>query len=823
MTPGHVTSPITLTTGELVIDKNLTIQGPTTASLTISGNNNSRVFNIQTGNSLVMSYLTITGGKITGDNGGGIFSLGDLTILNSTFTGNQAAGGEGGAIDSEGGTLRIINSTISGNSADLSGGGLLNCGSSTGFLTNVTITDNRSDADGDGTGEGGGIAQVSSSDLTINNIIVAGNFKGMSSTANDFFVDVAFGSFIDPGSSHNLIGVDTGLSSDIMNGSGGNQIGTAVMPIDPRLGALGNNGGPTNTHLLLPNSTARDAGSNVLAIDPDPNNQDNNALPNDQRGRGFPRIVNTTVDIGAVEVNYAISATAGTPQSTPINTAFGTQLQATVSESGNPISGLMVTFTAPGSGASGTFPGNVTTATAATNASGVATAPTFTANGMAGGPYNVVASLGAGLPTANFALTNLKGNQTITFGAIANKTFGDPDFIVSASASSGLPVSFSASGQCTVTGPSPGTVHITGAGSCTITASQAGDANYNPAPNVPQTFSIAKANQTITFGAIANKTFGDPDFLVNPTASSGLPVSLSAVGKCTVTSPAPGTVHLTGAGACTITASQAGNANFNAATNVPQSFSIGKADQTIFFDPLTNKTFGDADFFVNPAVSSDLSVNLVASGNCTVTSPAPGTVHLTGAGSCTITASQPGDANHNPAVSVSRSFSIAKANQTIAFGALANKTFGDADFNVSATASSGLSVSFAATGNCTIAGNTVHLTGAGACTITASQAGNANFNAAANVPQSFNIAKANQTITFGALANKTFGDADFNVSATASSGLSVSFTATGNCTIAANTVHLTGAGSCTITAAQAGNANFNNQFLPTGDKTVCKR
>src|SRR5207302_2931870 len=135
--------------------------------------------------------------------------------------------------------------------------------------------------------------------------------------------------------------------------------------------------------------------------------------------------------------------------------------------------------------------------------------------------------------------------------------------------------------------------------------------------------------------------------------------------------------------------------------------------------------------------------------------------------------------------------------------------FGDADFNVSATASSGLSVSFTATGNCTIAGNTVHLTGAGSCTITASQGGNANFNAATDVQQSFNIAKANQTITFNALANKTFGDADFSVSATASSGLSVSFAATGNCTIAGNTVHITGAGSCTITAAQAGNANYN--------------
>src|SRR2546426_8703257 len=113
MTPGHVTSPITLTTGELVIDKNLTIQGPTTASLTISGNNNSRIFNVQTGNSLVMSNLTITGGKITGDNGGGIFSRASLTSRRSTLVGNTAVGSEGGAIDSEGGTLRVINSPIS--------------------------------------------------------------------------------------------------------------------------------------------------------------------------------------------------------------------------------------------------------------------------------------------------------------------------------------------------------------------------------------------------------------------------------------------------------------------------------------------------------------------------------------------------------------------------------------------------------------------------------------------------------------------------------------------------------------------------------------
>src|SRR5205807_650198 len=338
------------------------------------------------------------------------------------------------------------------------------------------------------------------------------------------------------------------------------------------------------------------------------------------------------------------------------------------------------TFTAPASGASGTFPGNVTTVNITTNGSGVATTPTFTANGIAGGPYNVIASMGTGLPTANFALTNLKGDQFITLDAIPNQTFGNPDFSVFTAASSGLIVTLAAIGNCTVSG---NTIHLTGAGSCEIAASQGGNANYNAAPDVHRTFSIAKANQTITFGALANKTFGDADFNVSATASSGLSVSLTATGSCTMTG---NTVHLTGAGSCTITASQGGNANFNAATDVPQSFNI------------------------------------------------------------------------------------AKANQTITFNALANKTFGDADFSVSATASSGLSVSFAATGNCTIAGNTVHITGAGSCTITGSQAGNANYNAAANVPQTFTIAKASTITALLSSVNPSSFGQNVTFTATVTSG-----------------------------------------------------
>ena len=161
-------------------------------------------------------------------------------------------------------------------------------------------------------------------------------------------------------------------------------------------------------------------------------------------------------------------------------------------------------------------------------------------------------------------------NQTISFAALANRTYGDPDVPLNATASSGLPVTFAASGNCILSFGD--TVHVTIAGSCTVRASQPGNADVNPAPDVSQTFAIAKAGQAIHFGALVNKNYGDPDFQVNATASSGLTVSFAASGACTVHGK---TVHLTGAGSCALVASQPGNANYQAATDVSRSFSIG--------------------------------------------------------------------------------------------------------------------------------------------------------------------------------------------------------------------------------------------------------
>ena len=83
------------------------------------------------------------------------------------------------------------------------------------------------------------------------------------------------------------------------NSTPSNLIGTTADPLNPMLGALANNGGPTQTMALLPGSPAIDAGSNALAVD-----ANGNPLTTDQRGAGFPRIVGGTVDIGAYEFPF---------------------------------------------------------------------------------------------------------------------------------------------------------------------------------------------------------------------------------------------------------------------------------------------------------------------------------------------------------------------------------------------------------------------------------------------------------------------------------------------------------------------------------------
>src|SRR5262249_21069901 len=137
--------------------------------------------------------------------------------------------------------------------------------------------------------------------------------------------------------------------------------------------------------------------------------------------------------------------------------------------------------------------------------------------------------------------------QTILFGALSNKTFGDPDFDLTATASSGLAVSYTTltSGSCTVTGVA---LHIAGAGLCTVAAHQAGNTNYTAAQDVNQSFSIGQATATLVVSDLTQTYDGTPrpvTVTTTPAGLSGVSVSYTGLGSTPPTLTGSYTVGVT--------------------------------------------------------------------------------------------------------------------------------------------------------------------------------------------------------------------------------------------------------------------------------------
>ena len=468
-------------------------------------------------------------------------------------------------------------------------------------------------------------------------------------------------------------------------------------------------------------------------------------------------------------------------------------------------------------------------------------------------------------------------NQTINFPIISNKTTASPPFTISATATSGLPVSFQiVSGPATISG---NTITLTGAtGVVTVRATQAGNALWNPALPVDQLFLVnvpGLQDQTISFGTLPNKLTTDPPFTLTATASSGLPVSFSVQSGPAAISG--NTVTLTGqAGSVTIRASQAGNASYNPAPNVDRTFQVtmpgggGGVDLelTMSASPATITQWGNIGFTATLTNAGSVAANgvkvhfpkpasvvFVGGNEVTVSKGSYGlftdqvwtvgtmaagatetiTVNwfilqnapLTGYGQ--VTAATPADDDSTPnngtsptpneddeAAFTANVPGAGPQDQAIAFPAISNKTTTSPPFTISATATSGLPVSFSiVSGPATISGNTITLGGTtGSVSVRATQTGNANWNPAPAVERTFTVntpGLLDQTITFPAIPNKVTTDAPFNISATATSGLPVSFSiVSGPATLSGSQVTLTGStGTVTIRASQAGNAQYN--------------
>lgn len=339
-------------TGDLDLTADVTINGAGLAQTIIDGSSLDRVFdvhnqaavtingvtirngsaatgggvNVNNGGNLTLNHSRVTGNTAS-NSGGGIFVSGLLAVNHSRVDANSAGNGGGGGLfisfNSEPviikhseisgnntgasgggiftyGQLILINSTLSGNSAGHDGGGLLVLESPAVALYNVTISGNTADADGDGQGDGGGLRVLGG--LSAVNSLIGGNHDN--SGAGNQFPDCA-GTLTSQG--YNLVANVSGCN--IVGDATGNLLG-----VDPLLGPLQNNGGPTLTHALLDGSPAIDAGNPGGCRD-----HNGNLLTTDQRGFARPAAGSTLCDIGAYE-----AGATDTPTPTPTATAAPT-------------------------------------------------------------------------------------------------------------------------------------------------------------------------------------------------------------------------------------------------------------------------------------------------------------------------------------------------------------------------------------------------------------------------------------------------------------------------------------------------------------------
>jgi parallel beta-helix repeat protein len=244
------------------LDGNTTIAGDSGAGVTSSG---------------ILNMVDSVVGDNTASDGGGIRNTGIATLRNCTIAGNKTSGiggtGAGGGIWNTG-TLEMANCTISGNQALTGqGGGIWNSGSGSLVLRNCTVSENTASS-------GGGVA-VGAGSVELANTIVAANTAADGVDCQGPSTSLGF----------NLIGNATGCD---LAASQGDLVGSAESPVDPMLGPLQGNGGPTLTHALLFGSPAIEAGSPAT-----PGSGGSACESSDQRGVARPQ--GARCDIGAYE------------------------------------------------------------------------------------------------------------------------------------------------------------------------------------------------------------------------------------------------------------------------------------------------------------------------------------------------------------------------------------------------------------------------------------------------------------------------------------------------------------------------------------------
>ncbi len=280
-----------------------------------------------------------------------------------------------------------------------------------------------------------------------------------------------------------------------------------------------------------------------------------------------------------------------------------------------------------------------------------------------------------------------------------------------------------------------------------------------------------------------------------PAGNSYLPITVTVNVAADAPSPVTNQITVSGGGSSPATASD---------TTIPA------AAQSISFGAIASVTFGVAPFALNATATSGLAVSF-SSSTPTVCTVAGATVIIVAGGICSVIASQPGNGTQGAANPVTQSFLVNPVTQTVTFTLPARPPV---NFNLgvplTGTSSSGLQVFYSTTTPlvCFLNVPDVYFQATGACTITASQPGNASY-----LPASVTVTAIvgnPQVITFNPIADVPAGTATATLTATSNSGLPVSFASNtpAVCVVSGSTATVVTSGTCSITANQAGDATY---------------
>ena len=403
------------------------------------------------------------------------------------------------------------------------------------------------------------------------------------------------------------------------------------------------------------------------------------------------------------------------------------------------------------------------TAASATASSGVATFTGMKVN-QAGGNFTLsFASTGLTSVTSNQFTIN-RTAQSISFSYTGGaKTYTSADFRVSASTTSQLPVVFSSSTPtvCDVSGDAAAIAGVTGAvvsvvgvGTCTIHADQPGDDQFSAATRQSVNITVSQAAQSgLSLSNSTTVVFGNTLTLSTAGGSGTGGVTYSLVGGaagsavCTV-NPTTGAMTFGAAGSCSVKAQKAADANYTVQNSADTVITVSRAAQTVdFTSSVPARPLPGGTYTVTASTSSGLAPTLaIVAGAGTVCSisgsSSPATVTFITSGDCVVKASQAGNGNYlAAAIDAEQAIDVGSLNQSITFASLVDRDFGDPSEAVSVSASSGLTVTLTneTPTVCSLTGRTVAIITIGRCTITASQAGNSVYAAAASVTRSFEI------------------------------------------------------------------------------------